>query len=255
MSEGQIVRGEGQGTAPDLKPERVDHLWNVLKSVVGALPFGGGILASLMGDFLPKSREKKIEAFLTALADGFERLTEAQAEAVKTDEFAYLFTKAAQSVASEYREEKIAAYRNLLVNALVVPGHEDLVETFLSRLDRMTPTHLLVLHLYAKGGDRSWADEGGIDPWQAFTPDTARRSVDALAGNRRLEGHERSTIAAVFGDLMGMGIVEEVGRPESEGVDLALTVDPQTRLAEYGEAFLRFVDEPVVEAAPAHEGR
>lgn len=123
-----------------------DHIANIVKAALNAVPFVGGSIASLIDDYIPESRQKRIEEFSSDLADEIERLEGSLNEAyVKTEAFAYLFTRVYQDVTRDYQQEKLVAYRNILINALRVDVDASIQERYLFLVEQLTALHLRVL--------------------------------------------------------------------------------------------------------------
>jgi hypothetical protein len=126
-----------------------DHIANVVKAALNAVPVVGGPMASLMDDYIPESRQKRVEKFSQDLADELSRLQDSLDESyVKTEEFAYLFTRVYQNVVRDYQQEKLDAYRNILVNALQVDLAASVQERFLTLVEQLSPMHLRVLSAF-----------------------------------------------------------------------------------------------------------
>lgn len=132
------------------KTKASDHIANMVKATLNAVPFVGGSIASLIDDYIPESRQKRIEEFSKNLAGEMERLGESlDANYVKTDEFAYLFTRVYQDVTRDYQHEKLIAYRNILVNALRVDVDASIQERYLFLVEQLTPLHLRLFGVLA----------------------------------------------------------------------------------------------------------
>ncbi len=129
------------------KQSPLDHLVNAIKASVSAWPFGGGIISSLIGDYIPKSREKKTLEFLEKVAEGLESLkSRVDEEYVKSDEFGYLFQKAWRAAVEQYSEEKIEGFRAILLNSVTgkqaTPEEREL---FINILNDLTGYHFELL--------------------------------------------------------------------------------------------------------------
>jgi hypothetical protein len=131
-----------------------DHVTNVVKAALNAVPGFGGTLASLVADYIPSSRAARLEQFSKDVAEALSKLTaEIQAERIRTDQFAYLLTRVYTNVAKEYQEEKLRAFRNVLVNGLVQEVADIEQERFLSWVEQMTTLQLYILHELGRGED------------------------------------------------------------------------------------------------------
>ncbi|MGB2695558.1 MAG: hypothetical protein WBD55_10265 [Dehalococcoidia bacterium] len=129
-----------------------DHIHNVVTAGLNAVPFVGGSLASLIDDYIPKRKEERIRDFLEKLAeevDGVkDRLGAETSQYVRTDEFAYLLERAFRGAVEAYQEDKIRAYRAVLVNSLLPDApDEDSKLFFLSLVESLTPLHFRIVRI------------------------------------------------------------------------------------------------------------
>jgi len=127
-----------------------DHIVSGIKAAISAVPIIGGAVASLISDYIPRTREARLKEFLIVFTEELSKATAiSQSSIVETERFAGLLTKTLRSVADTHDKEKIALFRAFLVNAAVAPISDEDVETmFLARLHEMTMSHLKVLALF-----------------------------------------------------------------------------------------------------------
>ena len=128
---------------------QTDHILNVIKAAVAAFPLGGGIVASLISDYIPKSREKKTIEFIKRLSEDLEQHKEhVNEEYVKSDEFQFLLIRSWRAAVEHFQVEKIEGFRALLVNAaLGKTSTSDERELFVNILDNLTGYHFEMLKL------------------------------------------------------------------------------------------------------------
>ena len=68
-----------------------EHLLNVLKAGLATAPFCGG-LASLITDYIPSGKSKRLEEFAQKISEDLERLQDqVREEVLHTDDFAFMF--------------------------------------------------------------------------------------------------------------------------------------------------------------------
>ena len=131
------------------KQNPIDHIVNSIKALVNIWPYGGGIISSLISDYIPKSREKKTIEFLSKVAEGLEALKDQiDKDYIKSSEFEYLFQKAWRAAIEQYQEEKIEGFRAILLNSAI--GKQATVEEkelFISILNDLTGYHFQMLKL------------------------------------------------------------------------------------------------------------
>ncbi len=124
----------------------LDHLVNILKAGFATAPWCGGV-ASLLSDYIPSQKQRRLESFVTQLAVDLNQIQDKiNADAISTDELAFVFEECFRGVASNFRREKLDAYRAILLNALLQPEMPfDECEYFLELLDRLTPLQVRML--------------------------------------------------------------------------------------------------------------
>ena len=94
-----------------------ETILNVFKAVLSSAPFTGGI-TSLITDYIPSSRFRRVERFAEQVAEDLKRVeSKVDLQYLTTDEFAFIFEKAFRGAAEHYQREKLEAFRGVLVNA------------------------------------------------------------------------------------------------------------------------------------------
>lgn len=128
-----------------------EHILNVFKAGLGAVPFGGG-LASLLSDYIPSSRFRRLEDFAAKVAEDLKRLEDrVRVEYLHTDEFAFIFEKCFRGTAENYQKERLEAFRGILVNsALSTDLATEEQEFFLNLVNNLSVVHIRVLSFMAK---------------------------------------------------------------------------------------------------------
>ena len=153
-----------------MKPEKVktlakqstlDHIINGIKALISAYPFGGGIIASLISDYIPKSRERRTLEFLQQVAQDIENAKERiNNDYIRSEEFEYLFQKAWRVAIENYQKEKIEGFRAILINSALgkeaSPEDKDL---FINILNDLTGYHFQMLKVFQNPID--WNTKNG----------------------------------------------------------------------------------------------
>ena len=97
-----------------------DHTIAIIKAGISAIPYIGGSIASLIGDYVPSATQRSIEIAIKMLKEKVEKIEDRiDADAVDKDEFAELFKSAYLSIVRTHRRQKLNAAVNLLVNILL----------------------------------------------------------------------------------------------------------------------------------------
>jgi hypothetical protein len=123
-----------------------EHLLNVLKAALATAPFTGGI-ASLMTDYIPSMKQRRLEEFAEQVATDLKSLQDRVEEArLLTDEFAFVFEKCFRGAAEHHQQEKLDAFRGILVNSAIgadVANDEN--DYFLGLVNSLSALHLRIL--------------------------------------------------------------------------------------------------------------
>jgi len=132
------------------KQSPLDHIINSIKALASLYPFGGGAIASLINDYIPKSREKKTLDFLQKVSEDLESVKDnIDKNYIKSEEFQYLFKKAWRVAVEYYQEEKIEGFRAILLNSAI--GKEasaDDRDLFINILNDLTGYHFEMLKVF-----------------------------------------------------------------------------------------------------------
>lgn len=123
-----------------------EHILNLFKAGLATAPFCGGV-ASLISDYIPSMKQRRMEEFVDQITSDLRALKDRVDESeLLTDEFAYIFEQCFRGIAKNYQAEKISAFRGILVNAAVgesTPNDEK--EYFLGLVDTLSALHLRIL--------------------------------------------------------------------------------------------------------------
>lgn len=115
-----------QAIVGDLK--RADHILIAIKAALNAVPYVGGPIASLIGDYVPLSTHRSIERTVALLAEKFERLEgRLDPDLVDKDEFAELFKSCYLVTVRTHQEAKLRAAASILANLLLKSGDPEKV--------------------------------------------------------------------------------------------------------------------------------
>jgi len=131
-----------------------ETILNVLKAGLATAPFGGGV-ASLLTDYIPSSRSRRLEDFAAKVAEDLNRLQDqVRSEYLHTDEFAFIFEKCFRGAAENPQEEKLDAFRGILINSAIrrdVTDEEK--DYFLNLVNGLSVVHIKLLAFMASPSD------------------------------------------------------------------------------------------------------
>jgi len=215
----------------------IEHLLNIFKAVLSTTPLTGGI-ASLMTDYIPSRKQKRLEEFTERLATDLaglqDRISE---ETILTDDFAFLFEQCFRGAAENYQAEKLDAFRGILVNAAIgsnLPSVEQ--EYFLGLVSTLSALHIRILSFMA--APRRYLDARDI-------------AADRIQGGFSqffpvaIPGVHIDAIKNAFGDLHQAGLIntdKSIFATMTSSQGLSLLGD---RVSPLGKRFISFCTTPV----------
>lgn len=124
--------------------EKTDHILAIAKASFSAIPFIGGSIASLVGDYIQSSSQKNEKKLIEILTFKISQLeNRIVLDEINKDEFAELFKECYLITLKTSREEKIQACTNILTNNLLEAKDQeklsfDKLELFTKVLDRIS---------------------------------------------------------------------------------------------------------------------
>lgn len=106
--------------------ETRDHILATIKAGVSAVPFVGGSVASLIGDYVPTATQRSIERGMEMLRVELDAIKDrVDTETVNKDEFAELFKSCYLTIVRTHQEEKLRGAAVLIANILLKEGDEN----------------------------------------------------------------------------------------------------------------------------------
>lgn len=231
MSTGrQLDATPPRGTPP------AEHVLNIFKAILATTPFTGGI-SSLLTDYIPCSRQKRLETFAEEVARDLQVLSDkVNASNLLTDEFSYIFEQSFRGAAECYQREKLGAFRGILVNSAVANDvQQDEKEYFLVLANKLSALHLRILAFLVaprdyltKHGINEHSVRGGFSQmFAAIMPEVGT-----------------SVVESAFGDLYQLGLIttdKSIFHTSTSAQGLRLLGD---RMSELGHTFIRFCTAP-----------
>ena len=214
-----------------------EHIVNILKAGLATTPFCGGI-ASLISDYIPSSKFQRLEQFAKKIAEDLNTLQNQVDEAkIQTDEFAFLFENCFRGVAENYQNEKLEAFRGILINSAIgVNLSEDEKEYFLNLVNTLSVLHIRMLKFMANPIDylreNNIATESIRGGFSQFFP---------IA----IPGIALDVIESSFGDLHRYGLISTDKSifhtmTSGQGIDLL-----GNRVTQLGANFINFCTTPI----------
>lgn len=127
-----------------------DIVRNVFIAATSTVPVVGGVLSFFLDKYLPSSVETRKDLFLTKVEQDLERIPEHIMEQMYDNpQYHTVMLKVFKQALEDYRIEKINAFRNILINAIVsfdIPFDE---QTYFIKLTTdLTIDQIRILHLF-----------------------------------------------------------------------------------------------------------
>jgi len=213
-----------------------EHIFNVFTATLASLPIGASI-ASLLKDYIPDAKFKRIDEFARQVAEDLKRLNDKiDSEYIFKDEFAYMFEQSFRGVAQNYQKEKIEAFRAILLNSAI---RQDVIqeekEFYFSLVNNLSVVHIRILKFLAN--PEGYIQEQGIEPnsIQGGFRDIFKTLMSEL---------DISIVESAFGDLFQLGLIgtdKSIFHTMTSASGLRLVGD---RVGELGRRFIDFCKSP-----------
>lgn len=126
-----------------------DIIRNGLIALTAAVPYAGGTISFLLDKYIPSQAERKRSEFINSLANDLEEIKEKIDTAnFDSPEFYSIFTKLLKASMEEYHDEKLNAFRNLILNILINPFKFNKLDFFTRLVISLIPDEIMVLHVF-----------------------------------------------------------------------------------------------------------
>ncbi len=208
----------------------------VFKAILASTGIGSG-LASLITDFIPNSRQRRLEEFAVHIAEDLAALQDRiKEEVLHTDDFAFMFEQCFRGVAENPHAVKIQAFRGILVNSAIGPQNPpEEREYFLNLAGALSVLHLRILK-FSTFPNQYLAEEG--------IPEASIRGGFSQFFPVAIPGIPVDVLRAAFGDLYRYGLLnidEKIfsGASAGQGLDLL-----DGRTSDLGKRFMKFCISP-----------
>lgn len=237
MDEEPSDRGEDDKVDSAPEETRGDAVHRGIRAAIGSVPVVGAAGVEVFEGFFPSPINRRTREWLESLAVRIRRLEESHPEIVlqnlvRSPAFETLVIRSTDVAIRNHQEEKLAALRNAVVNAVVSGNMDDAqTEMYLALVDRLTPWHLRILDLF--NDPIAWESRNhGNLPRNMM----GGREITLLAAFPELEG-QRVLYDQIIRDLYSSGLIgtDSIrGMVTNAGLLQSITTDA-------GKQFLRFI--------------
>lgn len=197
------------------KPSAGDHAIRGTKALVAAFP-GGGIIASLIGDYIPESRQRAIDELLNQFTNQLRQFgdrldTEFVTKGEFKTQFAELYDASLLLCMHTRQEEKIRGAGTILANLLLKgddPAKIDYAEAefFVRCLDSLSIGAIKVIGVVQKIADRK----------PGYKTNKLIR-VDFREIAQAMPDEDRHFLMGLVGELASFNLLHSGGRPTGLG--------------------------------------
>lgn len=213
-----------------------ETILNIFKATLGSTGVGGG-MASLISDYIPSSRFLRLEKFAEAVAGDLKKLEDqVRTDYIQTDDFAFMFERCFRGAAENPHEEKLRAFRGMLVNS-AIPGDlsGEQKEYFLNLTNNLSVLHIRILRFMAM--PRQYLVDAGI------SEDRVSGGFSQMFGVA-IPGVGLDVVKAAFGELYQYGLISTnksifATMTSAQGLHLL-----GNRVTDLGGAFISFCAVP-----------
>lgn len=188
---------------------RGDATHALIRSALGAIPFGGAAAIELFNAIVTPPIEKRRREWMESIGSALNELQSRQgavdiARLSQDQEFISLLISVSQHAIKSHGREKLEALKNVVLNAAsgYSPG-EDLQSTFLALVDRFTPLHMRLLKIFHEGF--VWSNEDYPMPDDLSLPPML---VPSIGSYGTLLEVDRTLLSIVLRDLISNDLIQ-----------------------------------------------
>ncbi len=199
----EIVKGVEFSIKPSLDhtPAR-DHFVNVIKASLSAIPLIGGPISSLIGDYIPKKKEKRLHNFIRDLTikleEHHQQINSTNVDYIKTEEFAFIFEESIRGVLSNYQKQKIFCYKGIIINSLRYNLKSEQKEYFLHLVNNLSDLHLRIISI--SNNPDAYFEFHNLDK------DPVQMAAIGKVFQAALPGIDLDMIKSAYGEIYQMGL-------------------------------------------------
>jgi len=205
---------------------------------LNAVPVAGGVLSQIAGAIISKRQNRRLNQFLTDLADNLKDLEQrVNKEFLQTENFQDLAEDLLSKAADTRQQEKLDAFRAILVNTVISsrPSYEEAAE-IADLVDRWQVRHVILLRILAD-------------------PVAADQKLGNIVGRG---GTPATTISSILGKLLPDWDDDQIDRTWKDLYDAQIHRTPgttsmmtdrgihqlQNRLSDFGSKVTRYLAGP-----------
>lgn len=203
----------------------------ILKSGFNLVPYVGGALASIVGDYTSSRKEERLNEFLQSFcSDMSEKQNLIVEEYIASDDFLDIFENILSDILKNRTETKRILLKNLLVNSCIIPETTyDRTEEFQYMINTLSSISLLILSVFYKLKD--------------VAMDGTKNTIDKYWNeiNTATGIYNNSVLLDYIGELESRSLIDSF-RTNTYGIDNGFsTIANKPFLTEKGNLFCLYI--------------
>jgi hypothetical protein len=131
--------------------DKAEVIKSTLKSLISIIPYFGSALNEAIFEYRSNIKQNRINKFIEMLTEYFgKNIYKVNIDDLKTEYFVDLFESVISHVLKNSSIEKLAYYRNILINHIKHHFESDFSENYLEMLSTINENQLIILDTYHK---------------------------------------------------------------------------------------------------------
>ena len=222
------------------KASKGDHAHALVRSGLGAIPFGGTAAVELFNKVVTPPLERRRDEWRESVGERLNSLESARVvdldELQENDGFVTVVMHASQAALRNHEEEKLDALRNAVLNAaLPEPIDHSIQQMFVRYVDELTVWHIRLLRLFQDPA--AWFQSNDVTPPTFALSSSLDRLIAAAYPDLGRRGDLWELIAS---ELHTKGLFSGGNLRTMMSADGAF----QKRTTDLGDELLRYITEP-----------
>lgn len=128
------------------KIDKNEILTSTVKSIFGAIPFGGTALNELFFEYNSQIKQKRLNKFVEILAKNFTENSGINLKNIKTEDFNDLFESVLRKAVQTKSELKLIRFKDILIKELNNPTEQtELIDLYLNLITSLSEEELVIL--------------------------------------------------------------------------------------------------------------
>lgn len=129
------------------KLDKKEIIYSTVKSIFGAVPYGGALLDELFFEYNGRIKQKRLNRFIEILAENFTEESEINLDNIRTEDFNDLFESVLRRVVQTKSELKLIRFKDILIKELNNPSKQaEVIDHYLDLISSLTEEEVTILY-------------------------------------------------------------------------------------------------------------